>query len=103
MAEFRLVAGFIHVPLPFLAARRKADIVKITESSEMDPWRLKLSTIDLLPDGSPKSLNPRHAFGQSKMASVVIFRQPSVPYGKALRHEFFNYLAGEKVLARSTA
>ena len=104
MAEFRLVAGFIHVPLPFLAARRKEDIVKITESSEMDPWRLKTKYDRPIARRIAEEAGiPRHAFGQSKLASVVIFARPSVPHGKALRHEFFNYLASEKLFARSMA
>ena len=40
MSEFRLVVGFIQLPFPYLGARRMSDILKITESSEMDPWRL---------------------------------------------------------------
>ncbi len=42
-------------------------------------------------------------FGQSKMGSVVIFPQPAIPYGKALRLEFFDYLATEQILARHSA
>jgi hypothetical protein len=104
MAEFRLVVGFIHVPLPFIAARRKPDIVRITESSEMDPWRLKTKYDRPIARRIAEEAGvPRQAFGQSKKASVVIFASPSIPYGKVLRDEFINYLVKEKLLARSTA
>jgi hypothetical protein len=39
-SEFRLVAGFIQLPFPYLGARQMQDILEITESSDMDPWRL---------------------------------------------------------------
>jgi hypothetical protein len=45
---------------------------------------------------------PRHLFGQSKMGSVVLFSDPSIPYGKALRREFFDYLVNEKIMIRPT-
>jgi hypothetical protein len=37
------------------------------------------------------------------MGSVVLFSPPSIPYGQALRQEFFDYLADEKIMVRSTA
>jgi hypothetical protein len=40
MSEFRLVVGFIQVPFPYIGARRMQDILKITDSSEMNSWRL---------------------------------------------------------------
>ncbi|UVT19554.1 MAG: hypothetical protein H8K03_17450 [Nitrospira sp.] len=104
MAELRLVAGFIHVPLPFIGARRKEDIVEITESSEMNPWRLGNAYDRPIARRIAEEAGvPRHAFGQSKMGSVVLFPGPSVPYGRALRIEFFNYLANEKIMMRSAA
>ncbi|GKS58317.1 hypothetical protein YTPLAS18_18440 [Nitrospira sp.] len=101
MAEFRLVVGFIHLPLPYIGARRKQDIVAITESQQMDPWRLGNSYDRPIPRRIAEEAGiPREAFGQSKMGSVVIFSRPSIPYGKAFRLEFFKYLADEKVMAR---
>ena len=42
-------------------------------------------------------------FGQSKVGSVVIFPLPSIPYGKTLRREFFQYLADERIMGRYSA
>jgi len=104
MAELRLVVGFIHLPFPYIGARRREDIVNITESSDMDPWRLGKVYDRPIPRRIAEEAGiPRHAFGQSKMGSVVIFPGPSIPYGKALRLEFFAYLADEKIMARSEA
>jgi hypothetical protein len=104
MSELRLVDGFIHLPLPFIGARRRSDIANITESSEMDPWRLGNRYDRPIPRRIAEEAGvPRQAFGQSKMGAGVIFAQPSIPYGKALRREFFDYLVDEKIMARSTA
>ena len=45
---------------------------------------------------------PRQLFGQSKKGSAVIFSMPSIPYGKTLPREFFDYLAANNVMRRST-
>ncbi len=102
MAELRLALGFIHLPLPYIGARRKEDIVNITESSEMDPWRLGNSYDRPIARRIAEEAGvPRHAFGQSKMGSVVLFPGPSIPYGRALRLEFFTHLTDEKIMSRS--
>jgi hypothetical protein len=101
MAELRLVVGFIHLPFPYIGARQKADIVKITESSEMDPWRLRSTYDRPIPRRIAEETGvPRSMFGQSKMGSVVIFTPPSVPYGKALRRQFFQFLVEENIMFR---
>jgi hypothetical protein len=100
MAELRLVVGFIHLPLPYIGGRRKTDIVNITESSAMDPWRLRNGYDRPIPRRIAEEAGvPRLAFGQSKMGSVVLFSKPSIPHGTALRVEFFDYLVNEKIMA----
>jgi len=87
-----------------MGARQKTDIVRITESSEMDSWRLGNTYDRPIPRRIAEEAGvPRHLFGQDKMASAVIFAPPAIPHGKALRREFFDYLAEEKIMARSTA
>jgi hypothetical protein len=101
LGELRLVVGFIHVPLPFIGARRKADIVKITESSEMNPWRLGNKYDRPIARRIAEEVGlARQMFGQSKMGSVVIFPRPSIPYSKGLRAEFFKYLADAKIMGK---
>jgi hypothetical protein len=101
MSELRLVTGFVHLPMPYIGARRKEDIVAITMSPEMDPWRLKNMYDRPIPRRIAEEAGiPREAFGQSKMGSVLIFPLPSVPYGKKLRHEFFRFLAQAGIMGR---
>jgi hypothetical protein len=103
MAELRLVAGFIHVPLPYIGARRRQDIQSITESAEMAPWRLGNAYDRPIPRRIAEEAGvPREKFGQVKMGSVVLFPRPSIPYGKALRVEFFDHLVSEHLMTRFT-
>jgi hypothetical protein len=103
MAELRLVVGFIQLPLPHVGARRKRDIVDITESSEMDPWRLgRVYDRPIARRIAEEAGVSRDLFGQYKKGSVVIFPQPAIPYGKALRLDFFRYLTAEKIMAKFT-
>jgi len=104
MAELRLAVGFIHLPLPYIGARQKEDIVKVTESSEMDPWRLGNTYDRPIPRRIAEEGGiARSMFGQSKMGSVVIFTPPSIPYGRDLRRRFFRFLAQEKLMGRFKA
>jgi hypothetical protein len=77
------------------------DILKITDSSEMNSWRLGNSYDRPIARRIAENAGvPRYLFGQSKKGSVVIFSMPSIPYGKALRGEFFDYLVEKKLIAR---
>ncbi len=76
LSEYRLSKGFFHVPLPFFAATQSTDIVKISQSREMDPWRLSNSydrpiCRRILEEAGV----PRDAFGMTKKAVSVIFWQ----------------------------
>ena len=76
LSEYRLAKGFVHVPLPFFAATQSTDIVKVSQSREMDPWRLS-NDYDrpicrrILEEAGV----PRDAFGMTKKAVSVIFWQ----------------------------
>jgi len=99
MAELRLVVGFIHLPLPYIGARQKEDIVNVSESLEMDPWRLRNLYDRPIPRRIAEEAGvSRSMFGQSKMGSVIVFAPPAVPYGRELRQRFFSFLAKEKIM-----
>lgn len=38
LTEYRLWAGFLHCPVPFWGVRQIADIVRISNSAELEPW-----------------------------------------------------------------
>jgi hypothetical protein len=89
--EIRLKTGIIHVPVPFLYARRIADLVAISTSVEMTPWRGRDPAYDrpiarrLAEDAGV----PRSAFGIRKKAVV---QTTAYPRYRPLRRAFFAHL-----------
>jgi hypothetical protein len=101
LSEARLRIGYVQLALPFLGAQRRADICRISNSAEMQAWRVNPGYDRPIPRRIAEERGvPRQLFGQVKMGSVVLFRQPARPHGRALRREFFNYLVANGVLAR---
>ncbi len=101
LSEIRLNAGFIQLPVPFIGARSKADIVRITESKEMDPWRIRTDYDRPIPRRIAEQAGvPRELFGQRKMASVAKFPNPGVPHSADLKESYFDFLVHEGLVSR---
>ena len=102
MTEVRLQTGFVHLPLIFMGAQHRQAITRITESREMDPWRLNTTTYDrpIARRIAEEAGVPRLAFGQKKMATAVSFSRPNIPYHAGLRSEFLAFLDKNGVLPR---
>jgi hypothetical protein len=101
LSEIRLLAGFIQLPLPYIGARRREDIFRITESGEMNAWCLGNSYDRPIPRRIAEEAGvPRDLFGQKKMATVVEFPPPHIPYNRQLREEFFTFLDKNHLLSR---
>lgn len=102
LTEVRLQTGFVHLPLIFLGAQHRQAITQITESREMDPWRLNTTTYDrpIARRIAEEAGVPRLAFGQKKMATTVSFSRPNIPYQAGLRSEYFSFLDKSGVLPR---
>ena len=74
---------------PISGARRRADILRITESPEMDPWRLGVAYDRPIPRRLGEAAGvPRDAFGQKKAGSVIAFTPPQFPGGATLRRRY---------------
>jgi hypothetical protein len=100
LTEVRLVAGFVQLPLPYIGARRREDIFRITESPTMAPWRLDTEYDRPIPRRIAEEAGvPREFFGQRKIASVVEFAPPHVPYGEGLRKEYLAFLKHHRLLS----
>ena len=79
LTEYRLTAGFLHAPMPFWGARQVGDIVRLSNSSELEPWDV--------PGGYSRPICrrivedsgvPRDAFGVVKQgASVLLLDSPT--------------------------
>lgn len=91
LAEARLWSGFVNVPLPFAFAAQIADIVAISNSDEMRPWRLGNGYDRLIPRRIAESAGvPRALFGQTKR---VVMDYAVMPRNAALRAELESHLA----------
>lgn len=101
LTEVRLSAGYVQVPFPYIGARRRESIFRITHAPEMGPWRLNTAYDRPIARRLAEETGlPRLAFGQTKMASVLEFPFPVVPVGDPLRLEFLNFLVGNRLIRR---
>jgi hypothetical protein len=99
LTEFRLESGFVQLPVPYLGARRRDDIDRITGSDEMLPWHVPGSYNRPIPRRIAEEAGvPRSMFGQQKMATVVEFPNPGVPHGAELRRAYRDFLVGNDIL-----
>ena len=90
LSEVRLKSGFIHAAVPFIFARSVASISKITESPDMEPWRLRNAYDRPIPRRIGESSGvDRQLFGtRKKMVSTT----QALPSNAQLRQRFFDYL-----------
>ena len=81
LQEFRLRGNFVHVPVPMIGATNDADLLTITRSEEMKPYRLHNDYDRPIPRRIVEEAGvPRHAFGQRKAAaSAVLFLDDFIP------------------------
>lgn len=69
IGEYRLHTDFVHVPLPMLDLRSHASVLHISQSPEMQPWRVGGEYDRPIPRRIAEEAGiPRDAFGQSKRA-----------------------------------
>lgn len=99
LTEVRLEVGYVQLAFPYIGARRRESVYRITHSEEMGPWRLNAEYDRPIPRRLAEQTGlPRTAFGQTKMASVLEFPFPIVPVGESLRREFLAFLVNSQVL-----
>jgi hypothetical protein len=97
LCEIRLKSGFIHVPLPFVLCQSIEDLVKISRSMEMEPWRLHNAYDRPIARriAETSGVN-RAAFGMTKKRVARRFYQ--LPMNHSLRTKFLAYLRDTKGL-----
>ena len=101
LTEVRLETGFIQLPLIYIGAQQRQSITDITDSAEMDRWRLNNNYDRPIPRRLAEDAGlPRTSFGQKKMATTVSYARPNIPHGTALRSQFFAFLGQEGLLSR---
>jgi hypothetical protein len=100
LTEIRLQAGYVQLAFPYIGARNRADIFRITESQAMAPWRLHNNYDRPIPRRLAEQTGlPRAAFGQLKMASLLEYPAPVTPVNRALRQEYLGFLVKQGLLS----
>jgi hypothetical protein len=90
LSEIRLKSGFINVAVPFIFSRSVEDILRISQSPEMEPWRLYNDYDRPIPRRIAESAGiPRQSFGVRKKAVTGFY---GWPFNGHLRHQFFAFL-----------
>ncbi len=90
LTEIRLKAGFVLASVPFLLANNISDVIKITGSPEMEPWRLHNDYDRPIPRRIAEEAGvPRAAFGMHK---DMITQRYIWPVNPVLRRAFFRWL-----------
>jgi hypothetical protein len=76
LTEFRLWAGFLHCPIPFLGARQARDLNALSQTPEMQPWDVGGRYNRPIPRRIIESAGiPRGSFAVHKRAGSVLFFQ----------------------------
>lgn len=89
--EDRLYRGVLHCPLPYWGVRKMDEIDEITQSSEMEPWRLHNDYDRPIPRRIVEEEGvPREYFGQQKSATSSDWRR-LFPYTRELRRDYAIY------------
>ena len=98
LSEVRLAVGYIQASLAFVGARRRPDIVAISNAVEMRPWRCVPGYDRPIARRIAEEAGvPRALFGQIKRASAVEFPPPDVPRGARQRRSFERFLRDNRL------
>src|SRR5262249_53253556 len=103
LGEFRLRENFIHLPLPFVGALQRAAVHTISNSPEMDPYKIGGNYDRPIPRRILEEAGvPRALFGQHKRAiSTVLYGvYPKRPMPKSLHRAVKDRIRAEPLLAR---
>jgi hypothetical protein len=99
LIELRLKYGFVQAPIVYLGARNRDDIFRLSDSAEMAPWHVEGRYNRPLPRRIAEEAGvPREAFGQRKMATVVEFPSPQIPWSAELRAGYYAFLRRNKLI-----
>jgi hypothetical protein len=93
MTEYRLHAGFIHLPVPFIGLRQLPDLKKLSQSPEMAEWDLgggysRPICRRILEEAGV----PRGSFGTSKTGASIRFLRGEDPWSSRGKRAFFAWL-----------
>ncbi|OBF40823.1 hypothetical protein A5724_07150 [Mycobacterium sp. ACS1612] len=99
MNEFRLRADFVHVPAPFIGARRQPKILEIGNSEAMKRWSIGTDYDRPVARRIAEDAGvPRAAFGQKKRATTALLHvNGDSAWTPATREAVRQYARGQKL------
>ncbi|HEX6249922.1 MAG TPA: hypothetical protein VFZ56_00655 [Gemmatimonadaceae bacterium] len=93
LTEVRLRAGYVQAAIPYIGARKREQILRITESDEMTPWRTGSRYDRPIPRRLGEEAGAaRETFGQVKIGSVVESPPPQTPRNATLAERYRHFL-----------
>jgi hypothetical protein len=92
LSEIRLQSGLINIPVPFLMVRNIKDIVGISRSEVMRPWRLSNDYDRPIPRRIAETAGVKRGTFALKKKGAATTLSRRYPYNKTLRKRFFAYL-----------
>jgi hypothetical protein len=99
VTEYRLHAGFIHVPVPFMGANQARDVRALSLSDQMAPWRLGGSyDRPICRRVLEEAGVPREVFGVRKVAASVRFSLRSTFWSSGFHEDLEAWLASHRGL-----
>jgi hypothetical protein len=93
VTEYRLHAGFVHLPVPVLGLRQLPDILRLSNSPEMANWDIggqynRPICRRVLEEAGV----PRHLFGMVKTGASIRFLRGEDAWSPASKRNFFRWL-----------
>jgi hypothetical protein len=93
LTEYRLRAGFLHCPLPFLGARHVDAVSRISTSAEMAPWDIGGDYTKPIARRIVEWAGvAREAFGMEKKAASVVFHSARNMLSPSTQADFSQWL-----------
>lgn len=93
MTEYRLHAGFLHLPIPFMGLRQLPDLLKLSNSSEMAAWDIGGEySRPICRRVLEQAGIARDMFGTSKTGPAIRFLRGEDAWSSAGRRAFFRWL-----------
>lgn len=93
MSEYRLHAGFIHLPVPFMGLRQLPDLAKLSHSVEMTAWDFGGSySRPICRRILEEAGVPRDMFGISKTGASIRFLRGEDAWSPGGKRAFFAWL-----------
>jgi len=99
LTEYRLHAGFIHLPLPFIGANQASDLRALSNSPDLAAWSVGGSYDRPICRRVVEEAGiERESFGRSKVAASVRFSLRENFWSAGFRGEFLDWLAARRAL-----